>query len=63
MIHITCSLDSKYTRFAGVLMTSIFENNKDERIMMHIMGFQLSNNDKTDLEYIAKRYNNEIEVI
>lgn len=31
MIHITCSLDSKYTRFAGVLMTSIFENNKNEK--------------------------------
>lgn len=60
MIHITCSLDSKYTRFAGVLMTSIFENNKNEKIMMHIMGFKLSDNDKTDLKYIAEKYKNEI---
>ena len=60
MIHITCSLDSKYTRFAGVLMTSIFENNKDEKIMMHIMGFQLTDNDKKDLKHIVEKYQNEI---
>ena len=29
-IHITCGFDSKYTRFAGVLLVSIFENNKSE---------------------------------
>ncbi len=28
MIHITCSFDSKCTRFASVLMTSVFENKK-----------------------------------
>ena len=38
IIHITCALDSKYTRFAAVLLVSIFENNKNERFCCHIMG-------------------------
>lgn len=58
IIHVTCSLDSNYTRFAGVLMTSIFENNKNEKIMMHIMGLKLTENDKHDLSHIAGSYNN-----
>lgn len=59
-IHVTCSLDSKYTRFAGVLMTSLFENNKEEYIVMHIMGFELSADDKRALKLICDGYSNDV---
>ena len=59
-MHIACNIDSKYTRFCGVLMVSLFENNKEENIKMHILGYHLTDNDKTDLLNIAQAYNNEI---
>lgn len=59
-VHVTCGLDSKYTRFAGVLLVSLFENNKNEHIVGHIMGLGLTETDKSDLKEIAMRYNNEL---
>lgn len=59
-IHVTCAFDSKYTRFAGVLMKSLFENNMDEHICCHAMGLDLMAEDKQDLLNIAEEYGNEI---
>lgn len=59
-IHITCGFDSKYTRFACVLLVSIFENNKDENICCHIMGLHLEDKDKQDVMYLAKKYNQDV---
>lgn len=61
-MHIACNIDSKYTRFCGVLMVSIFENNREEHIKMHILGYHLSESDKNDLIDIANRYGNEIKL-
>lgn len=60
IIHITCALDSKYTRFAAVLLVSIFENNKNERFCCHIMGLDLSEENKQDIVEIAERYDNDV---
>ena len=60
IIHITCALDSKYTRFAAVLLVSIFENNKNERFCCHIMGLDLSEENKQDIVEITERYNNDV---
>lgn len=60
LIHITCGFDSKYTRFASVLLVSIFENNKDESFMCHIMGLELNPEDKTYLSGLANCYGNQI---
>ena len=49
MYHIACNIDSKYTRFCGVLMVSVFENNKDVSIKVHILGDGLTQKDKKDL--------------
>ncbi len=59
-MHIACNIDSKYTRFCGVLMVSLFENNKNEHIKMHILGYHLSDKDKQDLIDITNEYHNEI---
>lgn len=61
MMHIACNIDSKYTRFCGVLMVSLFENNKNESIKMHILGYHLTNENKKDLLDITQSYNNEIQ--
>ena len=51
-IHITCGFDSKYTRFACVLLVSIFENNKNEKICCHLMGLHLNDIDKQSVREI-----------
>lgn len=48
-IHIACGFDSKYIRFAGVLLVSIFEKNKREQFCWHLMGLDLFESDKSDL--------------
>lgn len=60
-IHIACNIDSKYTRFCGVLMVSLFENNQNEHIKMHILCYHLTVENKKDLQDIASQYNNEIQ--
>lgn len=60
VMHITVALDSNYTRFAGVLLVSIFENNPCEHICCHVMGLKLSPDDKLDLMDIVKKYGMEI---
>lgn len=59
-LHIACGLDSKYTRFAGVLLVSLFENNKDEHFCCHLMALRLTADDKEDLREIASRYGHEL---
>jgi len=60
-IHVACNIDSKYTRFCGVLMVSLFENNKVEIIKMHILADSLTDEDKNNLAEIAHRYSNQIQ--
>lgn len=60
MYHIACNIDSKYTRFCGVLMVSVFENNKEETIRFHILGDGLTPKDKEDLQDIASNYGNSV---
>ena len=41
-------------------MVSVFENNKDKRITIHILADNLSNSDKNNLSEISRRYEGEI---
>lgn len=59
-IHLTVALDSKYTRFAGVLFVSVLENNLHEHVCFHVMGLNLSQENKLDLVDIVERYGKEI---
>ncbi len=60
MYHIACNIDSKYTRFCGVLMVSVFENNKEEAIKFHVLGDDLTQKDKKNLQDIASSYGNSV---
>lgn len=60
MYHIACNIDSKYTRFCGVLMVSVFENNKGEEVKFHVIGEGLTSNDKKALHDIASNYGNSV---
>lgn len=61
MYHIACNIDSQYTRYCGVLMVSLFENNRDVPLKMHILGDRLRTSDKQSLMEISRLYGNEIQ--
>ena len=59
-IHIVCATDSNYIPYCGVLLTSIFENNKEENVYVHILGTALSVENKMALYRVKDRYNQEV---
>ncbi len=60
-MDIACGIDNKYTEHCGVLMISVFENNKDKEICFHILSSDLNSSNKKKLTDIANRYNCYIE--
>lgn len=63
-INVTYSTSDKYSRYASVSMTSLFENNKDiEEICVYYIEDKISKENKNKLINIAKRYNRVIEFI
>ncbi len=37
-MDVVCNIDDNYTKFCGVMLTSLFENNRDEDITVHVLG-------------------------
>lgn len=63
-INVTYSTSDKYSRYAGVSMISLFENNKDiEEIYVYYIEDRVSNENKNKLKRIADKYKREIEFI
>ncbi len=60
MIHIAFNIDSNYVRHCAVTLVSIFENNKEETISIHVIARGLSDEDKGILTQLTKGYNNSI---
>ena len=55
-IHIAFNIDSAYVRFCCVTLVSIFENNRDNQICIHILCNGLSINDINTIQSLADRY-------
>ena len=53
MIHIVCGIDDKFVMPCGVLMSSVFENNKNEQIEFHVITAGLKNESTNSLQKIA----------
>lgn len=54
-IHIVLASDDAYVQHLGVLLVSIFENNKDESILIHLLADQISNGHKKLLSDVVER--------
>lgn len=57
MIHVACAADNKYVQHAGVMMTSLFENNKKNKIHIHFFSAEFDTSNINKLQEIAKNYN------
>ena len=60
MMHFAFNIDSKYIKHCAVTLVSIFENNKDEAISIHIIARELTEDDKQVLREITQKYHQNI---
>lgn len=63
MIHIVCGIDDKFLMPCGVLMTSVFENNKNEQIEFHIITESLTKSSIDSLQNIADNYKQRLSIV
>ena len=61
-INIICATDDNYAPYCGVMLTSLFENNKERRVNVYILiGTSLSVQNEDNLYKTAKKYGQEIQ--
>ena len=60
MIHIACNIDSNYVRHCAVTLVSLFENNKKEQFMVHVIADNLQESLQKTLENLCAQYQNHI---
>lgn len=59
-MEIVCSTDNNYVMPTGVMLTSLFENNKGENICVHVLDGGLADESKSQLNDIANKYSQHI---
>lgn len=62
MIEICICPDNNYAMPAGVCVTSIFENNKDEKIRVHIITEGISQENEAKFQKTAEKYGQLVEI-
>ncbi len=56
-MDVVCNIDDNYTKFCGVMLTSLFENNRDEDITVHVLGRALASGTREVLTDLVERKN------
>lgn len=60
-INILCATDQNYAPYCGIMLTSLFESNKDCRFLVHIfVDKSLTEENVKKYNHLAKKYGNEI---
>ena len=61
--NILCATDDNYVPYCGIMLTSLFENNKGLNFCIYILVEHLSNKSKSEFATLAKKYSQNIEII
>ena len=60
-INILCATDNKYAPFCGIMLTSLFENNKDYRFNVYVFAsVDISNSNEKKYIQLGKLYGNAV---
>lgn len=59
-MDIVCSTDDRFVQHCGVMLTSLFENNTDEYIAIHLLHVNLSKQSQKSLSNIVAKYRNSV---
>lgn len=63
MMNILCATDDNYVPYCGIMLTSLFENNKNVDIEVYLMTAGLNAKNILDFNRLAKLYNKRIHII
>lgn len=58
IMNIVCATDDNYVQHCGVMLTSLFENNREEKIHIYLLTEKLSEHNIQAIENIIKTYKN-----
>ncbi len=61
--NILCATDDKYVPYCGIMLTSLFENNKECQLFVYLMTEGLSSDSHNILKELALKYNQNINII
>lgn len=59
-LDITCSTDDKYLQHCAAMLCSVFENNREHDITVHLLHHGLSADSQSFLSQLAERYGNKV---
>lgn len=62
-INILCTPDDNYIPYCGIMLTSLFENNKQEDIVVYIICDTLTEKNRNALDKLGKEYDWQINII
>lgn len=56
-MNIVCSIDNNYVQHCGIMLTSLFENNKGEQVTIYLLSEDLADRGIQSLKAIVEKYN------
>ena len=62
-MNILCATDDNYVPYCGIMLTSLFENNKEQDIVVYLMTAELNEKNIADLDKLAEQYHQEIHIV
>lgn len=62
-INIVCATDDNYVPYCGIMLTSVYENNRDVEITTYILTGRLSEYNRDRLSRLSELYKTKIEII
>jgi lipopolysaccharide biosynthesis glycosyltransferase len=62
-INILCSTDDNYVPYCGIMLTSLFENNRKHQLCTYILTEGLHQNNTSLFSQLAERYNTPIHIV
>ena len=62
-INILCCTDDKYAPYYGIMLTSLFDNNKNEHFSIYVMTAGLKDNTHNKIKSLTNKYHSELHII
>ena len=61
--NILCATDNNYVPYCGIMLTSLFENNKNLKLHVFILTENLNEENQNNLKRVAKLYDQHLDII
>jgi len=62
-IQILCSTDNNYAPYAGIMLTSLFVNNRDEAFEVHVLTRGLNSENSEKLRSVGKQFKSVVNIL